>query len=79
MDETLNLIESVSEEFPSYSFIGHHQLALEISYDTGNLRQNYGLIRGLPLNHTMFADWAISGWYIYQKGPKQAGLIITLD
>ena len=29
----------------------------QISYDSGILRQNYGLIRGLPMNPTRLADW----------------------
>ena len=50
----------------------------QTSYDSDILRQDSGIIQGLPMNHTRFADWVI-GLYIYQNGPKRADLITALD
>ena len=48
------------------------------SYDSGILRQNYGIIRGLPMNHTKSADAAsdqivlaghsCNSWFVAQLG-----------
>ena len=31
----------------------------QTSYDSGSFRQEFGIIRGLPMNITRFADWVI--------------------
>ena len=42
----------------------------QISYDSGILRQDYGIIQGLPMNNMRFADCGT----IYRNGPKRVGL-----
>ena len=44
----------------------------QTSYYSGSLRQDYGIIRGLPTGSP-------SGQYIYQNGPKRAGLFTALN
>ena len=48
----------------------------QTSYYSGILYQNYGIIRGLPMNHTRFADW-VTIWLVHL--PERAGLITTSD
>lgn len=45
------------------------------SYDSGIVRQVYGILRDLPMNHTRFAIWKVH----YRNGPKRAGIITTSD
>ena len=47
----------------------------QISYDSGILRQDYEIIRGLPMNHASFVFW-VTIWVVhFRNGPKQAGLM----
>ena len=55
-----------------------HEISLvsvnrQTSYNSGILRQDYGIIRGLPMNHTRFADKFIIWIVVYRNGPKRAG------
>ena len=43
-------------------------------YDSGILRQDYGIIPGLPMDHTRFADW-VKNWVVYLL--KQTKTMLT--
>ena len=47
----------------------------QTSLDSGILRQDYRIIRGLPLNPTRCDDWVT----IYRNRPKREGLITESD
>ena len=47
----------------------------QTSYDSDILRQDYGFIRGLPMDHNRLADW-VTIWIVnLPKQPKRAALL----
>ena len=44
----------------------------QTSYDSGIFRQDYGIIRGLPMNHTRFADW-VTMWVVHLPERTETG------
>ena len=53
----------------------------QTTYDSGILRQDYGIIRALPMEHTVrcLPIESLAEWYIYRNGLKRAGLITASD
>ena len=45
----------------------------QISYDSGILHQDYGIIRGFLVNHTRLPIGSLSGKYIHRKGAETGG------
>ena len=73
------LVGSVCSVFFSscFSFV---TIKRQTPYESGILRQDYGITRGLPVNHTRFAEWGHPVCkYIYRNGPKRVSLITASD
>ena len=70
------LVSSVCSVLSLFSLVTINR---QTSYDSGILRQDYGIIRGLPMNDTRVADW-YTIWVVHsQERMKWAGLITTPD
>ena len=79
----LNRQASVRMRYPTSRLRNHEILLVTVNretlYDSGILCQDYGVIQGLPMDHTRFAD-RITIWVVHlPKQTKGAGLITALD